>query len=73
MSEWISVKDRLPPEQEDGLLFCSIYDELFIGWVELGYTDAGQFHLTYAEGHCYLDRADKIITHWMPLPKPPEE
>ncbi len=71
--QWISVKERLPPEQEDKLLFLSIYKDVYLGWIELVSTDDGQFHLTYSEGHGYLDRADRLISHWMPLPAPPKE
>ena len=71
--QWISVKDRLPPEQEGELLFLSIYKDVYLGWIELVSTDRDEWHLTHSEGHGYIDRADKVITHWMPLPPKPEE
>jgi hypothetical protein len=71
--QWISVKDRLPPEQDNQSLFLSIYKDVYLGGIELVSTDFGEFHLTYNGGHGYLDRADKLISHWMPLPPAPEK
>jgi hypothetical protein len=71
--QWISVKYRLPPEQDNQLLFLSIYKDVYLGGIELVSTNFGEFHLTYNGGHGYLDRANKVITHWMPLPNGPEE
>lgn len=62
MSEWISVKDRLPDYAKDVI----VYDEL--GWVYPAYH-------TFAECWRYSftsKRCSHKITHWMPLPEPPE-
>jgi hypothetical protein len=64
MSEWISVKDRLP---EDGVHVITLY------------TGVVQHH-TYAlaEGKWFPDCMDGIeadqhdFTHWQPLPEPPK-
>ena len=56
MSEWISVKERLPAHNGDVLTFCA-------GKVIINRFCAGMF----IYGKCYG------ITHWMPLPEPPEE
>ena len=71
MSEWISVKDRLP-EIGVEVLICDVScsngyrdiwslerDEVYddIGWNDKN----GDWY--------YLDD----VTHWMPLPKPPKE
>ena len=70
---WINVKHKLPPEQESELLFLSINKDVYLGWIELVSTDRDEWHLTHSRGHGYIDRADKVITHWMPLPLKPEE
>lgn len=77
---WISVKDSLPNEyeytyegdtySESGYYLCHIgHDRDKAVWPEVlvGYTVNGKWHI---EGDYMLD--DKI-THWMPLPEPPEE
>ena len=60
MSEWISVKERLPEHgqitlcYDDGEMDCDQWDEWANVWV----------------GH-----SQRVIrvTHWMPLPEPPKE
>lgn len=64
MTEWISIKDRLPPLKENGgpsdlvLVYCPE-----VG-VRVGYQHRGRLRVecTYCEG---------TYTHWLPLPKPP--
>lgn len=62
MSEWVSVKDRLPERPGKYLIACikhgrfrEITTAMFSGY----------FVIT---GH----RTHWKITHWMPLPEPPE-
>lgn len=65
---WISVRDRLPEMWDDYLTFkyeptipascfVAVYDPKNNKWYDL---------------HTDWDWSD-VITHWMPLPKPPEE
>jgi Protein of unknown function (DUF551) len=68
MSEWISVKDRLP---EDGIPVITVYS---------GCTQ----HITYwlVDGSWYPAYSDEeedptgviegVFTHWMHLPEPPK-
>jgi len=65
MSEWISVKDRLP-EEEGEFLCCSniITDEEHI-WIEICYFYKSNEWIHYAG-------EDAFPTHWMPLPEPPK-
>lgn len=59
MSDWISVKDRLPEPLED-VLVCYAGGIVGIDWV---YHD-----MRFAYENIYGG-----VTHWMPLPEPPEE
>ena len=64
-SEWISVKERLPEAyygEPDNVL---VVDE--IGIRKILYFDGGCW--CYPTGETY----DRKVTHWMPLPEPPEE
>ena len=63
MSEWISVKDRLPDEGEAVLVFSSYWcSNSFVATLIRGEWKASSI----------LSRPD-LVTHWMPLPEPPEE
>lgn len=61
MSEWISVKERLPEEGEQVLLLWKHLDHM-----ENGQLDEGQYILFDGES------MSSHPTHWMPLPEPPE-
>ena len=71
--EWINVKDRLPKDEVPVLVaYIGINDRKL-------YAD-GMANIRYG-GWCwyedyYGDNDEKVavtITHWMPLPEPPEE
>lgn len=60
MTDWISVKDRLPEDREDVLL-CGPNCLPCIGW-----------YRRESDGFLSLDSEDDVYpTHWMPLPPPP--
>ncbi len=61
MSDWIRVDERLPDPGERVLGYDQFYGR--IGEAELGYSP-GQL--------VFIDDDDCLITHWMPLPNPPE-
>lgn len=68
MSEWISVKDRLPEPDKDVLLFFG-YGQCSMavgGKYEL---DDGWYSIT--DGEYYTD-CDTPPLYWMPLPTPPK-
>jgi hypothetical protein len=59
---WISVKDRLPDDYSDVLVYDYDGMQYDIGWYDFeGY-----------KGWVNTNMEDSI-THWMPLPEPPSE
>ena len=65
-SKWISVKDRLPEESGKVLVYCK---------------DGYMTDVNYSAKHQQFNNYDVCakqnevwdVTHWMPLPTPPEE
>ena len=77
--KWISVEERLPPNMQIVLCgnaintFVAIgrYDEFNEKFLLIGkyYENDEEFlHI-----HEDADEIDSLVTHWMPLPKPPED
>lgn len=62
-SQWIPVSERLPDDQQRVIVKCKEYPTV-IGWLM-----HGDWHTDF--GCMYNNRYD--VTHWQPLPKPPEE
>ena len=62
-SVWISVKDQLP-ERFKPVLICR--EKNGKPYVEQGYKDVCEWWKVYGT-------RTKQVTHWMPLPEPPEE
>jgi len=58
MNEWISVKDRLPEEDILVLVFIPY-------WRKISTDRLGK------DG-CWRGAFGEAITHWMPLPEPPQ-
>jgi len=75
MTEWIAIDDRLPNENEDVLLCCND-GSYMIGFYKREKTQMYQrkpYPIKWKSEYLVDDEMDEIIfTHWMPLPKPPE-
>ena len=77
--EWISVKDRLPGDEQEVLVIAHGWGGrlMYVGshkrveaqksWLT-GITNKSSEWLLW--GWSYLK--EPMVTHWMPLPKPPE-
>ena len=65
MSEWISVKDRLPAKGIDILIVDN--NTVKFGLYDTG-TNGDKFYTTNFEQFLLTDN----VTHWMPLPSAPE-
>ncbi len=63
---WISVKERLP--EEGNIVLCSTWSCVFCGY-------ANSRGLFYVANNTMYDAWtwEPGVTHWMPLPEPPEE
>lgn len=87
-TKWISVKDRLPEDDQEVIL-CTretetygkhrekkkIYKNIYIG-----YFDGYEWLTSYCHGCEYIFKMNEKypnetieVTHWMPLPKPQQE
>lgn len=65
MSEWISIKDRLP--EKDVAVLCFYYDQ-YMAVMEYWYDDYKTGKPTFSNPP---SPPVERVTHWMPLPKPP--
>ena len=79
MSEWISVDDKLPLEKCDKEAFrtanCLVTDGQYVSVCEFqgGNGGAQGGICCWVDWSYYGDIHPKSITHWMPLPEPPED
>ena len=68
--KWISVKERLPETNKYCLVAIKVY-----GYGDM-YSDVAMYdgELWVQDAGAYFDIIDKgEVTHWMPMPEPPEE
>jgi len=73
MTEWISVEDRLPVNNEIVLVLSQTGDpkdylaQKLIPWIFQGFFERSCGWRVFF--HCQ----NPTVSHWMPLPKPPED
>lgn len=61
--EWVRVSERMPKEEDRVLLYSPDWGPLTA--IRIGYVYEGRWY----------DESDRVknVTHWMPLPPPPEK
>ena len=66
--DWIRVEDRLPEDRSDVLVVAYWHERwgVYMGWCA---PERAAWSVHIGIG----DRNDVAVTHWMPLPEPPEE
>ena len=77
--EWISVEDRLPDEGEVVSVYEALTKEVYTGKLVTNYTHYCKYcnrgiegkEVTIWDTPIAEDFSD--VTHWMPLPEPPEK
>ena len=76
MNEWISVKDRLP-DDSDIVVAAEYYEGVNYGLAKCYYSYRLKNWVLDTHNYDYVgDCVVKIgfsVTHWQPLPDPPEE
>ena len=71
-SNWINVKDQLPPDDESVLVYVNGNIRIF-SYVVSYLVDMRAHWWVDESGDYHSDIADGDVTHWMPLPQPPSE
>jgi hypothetical protein len=71
MSEWISVKDRLPEDNLEVEFFQPEYDGCFVGYKFVGYKAAEGSYVDPEGNGLSVDNIHKYCTHWRVLPELP--
>ncbi len=73
MSEWISVKDSLPKKDGNSSIPCMCWDSYHRIQRVLVYNE---FHGVWDDesgDDYYTDAINGKVSHWMPLPEPPQQ
>lgn len=65
MMEWISVADRLPDHDGEYLIVTKLYDKPYVVQSAFEASCNGL-------GHSWIKSSNGEVTHWMPLPEPPQ-
>ena len=73
MSEWIKCSDRLPNKDQKVLFYVLDREKMYAGYFTKDHRCCSLPSEKFVEnlGDWWFD--EETITHWMPLPKLPEE
>ena len=72
MTEWISVKDKLPLRRKGEILTFHMIENhkgKIVPYVSIEPTDC----LYVYKGKLYSENVGAEVTHWMPMPNPPKD
>ena len=69
MNKWISIKNKLPDNEE---IFLVYRGEAKDPEIELGLWNKNKEKFEYYDNEYYGYKIDDV-THWMPLPEPPDK
>lgn len=77
MSDWISVKDQLPPDKQIVLGHTPIDGHTFIGFYQKDPCNENRLGCKRKEWYLITamrstQKITKRVSHWMPLPNPPQ-
>ncbi|HFG3780297.1 TPA: DUF551 domain-containing protein, partial [Escherichia coli] len=64
---WISCSERMPDDNQHVIILC---DGAFVLYAQ--YRD-GEFFDVVRNGEEFFETQSRNVTHWMPLPDPPEQ
>lgn len=70
MSEWISVKDRLPEDDREVLAYYGFDNG--DGYCGIRFPGVLTYLAFDTQPHWQHESSGLRVTHWMPLPEPPE-
>lgn len=74
MAEWISVKERLPEPLKRVLVAMGPNESFEIGTTTIMFLGRDGGWYPTAEAVPMTESDERIsVTHWMPMPEPPEE
>ena len=71
--KWTSIEDKMPKINQRVLVWmpgCSVKRDIMV-WENYAIDGAPNPHWYNADYHCNVNDYPKI-THWMPLPEPPD-
>lgn len=69
--EWISVEDRLPDNSVEVLIWALVGG--YLSGCRRWEARRGYYSTTYEPCWCLRNGMTTDVTHWMPLPAPPED
>jgi hypothetical protein len=75
VQEWISVKDRLPDNKENGWVLAQVVEDNGFMHIPKVMEYRQQINDWFEETYGWLSEHNGAftVTHWMPLPQPPKE